>query len=148
MYNETGGLVNHTVRSVGMKNKIRAIAFYLVLAAFFVAVASTVPAHAERGLNLAVIAHSVSTSMEAREVLRREGWSETSNLRQADGILVVCRSMLSYPLDNSYDSIKELDEDADSQLNISGSNFHVYIYRINDDLSVDEVKHIYYPADE
>lgn len=105
------------------------------------------PANGERGLNVAVIAHSVSTSMEAREVRRRQGWTETS-LRQADAILVVCRSGLSYPLSSSYRSIKELDEDADSQLNISGSNFHVYIYRINDDLSVDEIKHIHYPAND
>ena len=104
-------------------------------------------ANAERGLSVAVIAHSVSTSMEAREVRRRNGWTETS-LRQADAILVVCRSGLNWPLNSSYDSIKELDEDADSQLNISGSNFHIYIYRINDDLSVDEIKHVHYPADD
>ncbi|MBD3750825.1 MAG: hypothetical protein IE931_15255 [Sphingobacteriales bacterium] len=131
-----------------MKTIHRYRTWLLILAALLVATALSVPAHAERGLNLAVIAHSVSTSMEAREVLRRQGWSETSNLRQADGVLVVCRSMLSYPLNSSYDSIKELDEDADFQLNISGANFHVYVYRINDDLSVDEVKHIHYPADE
>ena len=104
-------------------------------------------ASAERGLNVAVIAHSISTSMEAREVRRRNGWSET-DFRQADAILVVCRSGLNWPLSSSYDSIKELDEDADSQLNISGSNFHIYIYRINNDLSVDEIKHVHYPADD
>ena len=131
-----------------MKISKRTKALCLVLAAFFAAIATSTPAHAERGLSLAVITHSVSTSMEAREVLRRQSWSETSNLRQADGILVVCRSMLIYPLSSSYNSIKELDEDADSQLNISGSNFHVYVYRINDDLSVYEVKHIHYPANE
>lgn len=104
-------------------------------------------ANGERGLNVAVIAHSISTSMEAREVRRRQGWTETS-LRQADAILVVCRSGLSYPLSSSYLSIKELDNDANSQLNITGSNFHVYIYRINDDLSVDEIKHINYSAND
>lgn len=105
------------------------------------------PVNAERGLNVAVIAHSISTYREAREVRRRQGWTETS-LRGAEAILVVCRSGLNWPLNSSYDSIKELDEDADSQLNISGSNFHIYIYRINDDLSVDEIKHIHYPADD
>ena len=104
-------------------------------------------ATAQRGLNVAVIAHSVSTSMEAREIRYRQGWGETS-LRQADAILVVCRSGLSHPLSSSYESTKELDDAADSQLNISGSNFHVYVYRINDDLSVDEVEHIHYPADQ
>lgn len=120
----------------------------LMLVAFFASFAFSGPAFAQRGLGVAVIAHSVSTRMEAREVLRRQGWSETTNLRQADAILVVCRSGLNWPLNSSYDSIKELDEDADSQLNISGSNFHVYVYRINDDLSVNEVKHIHYPAND
>jgi hypothetical protein len=111
-------------------------------------IAPSVPAYAERGLSVGVIAHSVSTRMEAREVLQRQGWTETTNLRQADQILVVCRSGLSLPLNSSYGSIKELDKDADSQLDISGSNFHIYVYRINDDLSVDEVKHIHYPAND
>ncbi len=104
-------------------------------------------ASAELGLNLAVIAHSVSTSMEAREVRRRNGWAE-ADLRQADAILVVCRSGLNWPLQSSYDSIKKLDDDANSQLNISGSNFHIYIYQINKDLSVNEIKHVQYPADD
>ena len=105
------------------------------------------PAQAERGVAVAVIAHSVSTSIEARDVRRRQGWTETS-LRDADAILVVCRSELNWPLQNSYESVAALNEDADSQLNISGSNFHVYIYRINSDLSVDEVMHVNYPADD
>lgn len=123
-------------------------AWFLALLAFSGAIAYSVTANAQRGLSVAVIAHSVSTRMEAREVLRRQGWTETTNLRQADAILVVCRSGLSWPLNSSYNSIKELDKAADSQLNITGSNFHVYIYRINDDLSVNEIKHIHYPANE
>ncbi len=101
---------------------------------------------AERGLTVAVIAHSISTSGEARMIRHRQGWIETE-YKQADAILVVCRSGLSYPLSSYYGSIKELDEAADSQLNISGSNFHIYLYAINNDLSVNEVKHIHYPAD-
>lgn len=120
----------------------------LALLAFICAFFFSVPAYAERGLSVAVIAHSISTRMEAREVLRRQGWTETTNLRQADAILVVCRSGLNWPLNSSYRSIKELNDDADSQLNIGGSNFHIYVYRINDNLSVDEVKHIHYPASE
>lgn len=120
----------------------------LALLAFVCVLVFSVPAYAERGLSVAVIAHSISTRMEAREVLRRQGWTETTNLRQADAILVVCRSGLNWPLNSSYRSIKELDDDADSQLNISGSNFHIYVYQINDNLSVDEVKHIHYPANE
>lgn len=119
-----------------------------MLVALLVATALSSPAHAERGLNLGVIAHSVSTRMEAREVLRAQGWTETRNLRQADGILVVCRSGLTWPLNRYYSSIGELDNDANSQLNISGSNFHIYVYRINNDLSVNKVKHVHYPANE
>ena len=107
----------------------------------------SVSAYAQRGLSVAVIAHSISTRVEAREVLRRQGWIEVTNLRQADAILVVCRSGLNWPLNSSYASTKELDNDANSQLNISGSNFHIYVYRINDDLSVDEIKHPHRPAD-
>lgn len=119
-----------------------------MLAIVLVAIALSVPVYAEKGLSVSVIAHSISTRMKAREILRTQGWTETTNLRQADGILVVCRSGLSWPLNSSYDSIKELNREANSQLNISGSNFHIYLYRINDDLSVDEVKHVHYPADD
>ena len=102
--------------------------------------------HAQvRGLSVAVIAPSVSTSMEARAVLARQGWSQT-NLRNADGILVVVRSMLFNPLSYSYRSIGDLQHDADTQLNISGENFHIYLYQINDDLGVTQLKHSSYKA--
>jgi hypothetical protein len=98
-------------------------------------------------IDVAVIAPSVSTRMEARAVLARLGWYETS-LRDAQGILVVVRSMLFNPLSLSYDSIRELQDDADMQVNISGENFHIYIYNINSDLSVDQLKHTSYGADD
>jgi hypothetical protein len=130
-------------------NRIRKEMRWLLASLVFVcASAFSVSVYAQKGLGVAVIAHSISTRMEAREVLRRQGWTGTTNLRQADAILVVCRSGLSWPLNSSYNSIRELDDDADSQLNISGSNFHIYVYRINDDLSVDEIKHINYPAND
>src|SRR5579885_2933634 len=100
---------------------------------------------AGKGLRVYVIAPSVSTSMEARSIRMKNGWVESS-LRQADAILVVVRSMLFYPLDYSYDSVKELEDDADSQLNISGENFHVYIYSIDDDMKVTQEKHVSYKA--
>lgn len=124
------------------------VAFLQVISALMIAIGMPLNAYAERGLNVAVIAHSISTRAEARNVMRRQGWSEAANLRQADAILVVCRSGLNWPLSSSYRSIKELDDDADSQLNISGSNFHIYIYQINSNLGVDEVKHVHYPADD
>ena len=98
-----------------------------------------------RGLSVYVIAPSVSTSMEARLIRMKNGWTE-SRLRQADAILVVVRSMLFNPLDYSYDSVKELEEDADSQLNISGENFHVYLYSVDDDMKVRQEKHVSYKA--
>lgn len=96
---------------------------------------------------VAVIAHSISTSSEARRVLRKMGWSETLNLRYASAILVVCRSSLMFPLNSNYDSFKDLDRDADSQMNMSGGEFHVYVYQFNSDLSVSESQHIHYKAD-
>jgi 23S rRNA C2498 (ribose-2'-O)-methylase RlmM len=62
-----------------------------------------------------VIAHSISTRAEARKVIQKKGWIENTNSEQAKGILVVCRSGLSYPLNSSYKNIKELNEDANMQ---------------------------------
>jgi hypothetical protein len=118
-----------------------------VLASSFFFIATPQMAFAQRGLSVAVVAHSISARVEARKVLARQGWTETTNLRQADGILVVCRSGLNWPLNDSYRSFKELNDDADSQLNISGSNFHIYVYKLNDNLSVEKVAHHSFPAD-
>jgi hypothetical protein len=82
--------------------------------------------------------------MEARSLL---GWHEVA-LRDASGILVVVRSMLFNPLSSSYDSIKELQEEAENQLNISGENFHIYIYSITPDLGATEGKHTSYKAED
>jgi hypothetical protein len=95
-----------------------------------------------------VIAHSISTRAEARRVMQKQGWSQVNNPAQASGILVVCRSGLSYPLNSSYKNIKELNEDADSQLNISGSNFHIYVFNLNGNKTVSEAQHVYYPAND
>ena len=104
-------------------------------------------ASVSEAVELAVIAPSVSTRMEARAILARLGWHETS-LRDASGILVVVRSMLFNPLSWSYESIKDLQEAAEFQLNISGENFHIYIYSITPDLGVTQVKHTSYKADD
>lgn len=96
---------------------------------------------------VAVIAPSISTSAEAKNVLQRQGWV-SGDLKGADAILVVVRSGLSWPLSSSYRNIGELQRDADGQLNISGDNFHVYIFTINRDLSVIEAKHVSYPAND
>lgn len=85
--------------------------------------------------------------MKAREIIGEMGWSEVQP-KKADFVLVVCRSGFYDPLNLSYQSYGELDHAADSQMNISGENYHVYIYRLNDDLSVDQVKHSSYPAND
>ena len=97
---------------------------------------------------MAVVAHSVSTSMEARRILRTLGWSEITNLRQADGILIVCRSMMFQPLNFSYDSFQELDRDVSMQINIAGNYIHIYIYQFEDDLRVTQVEHQHYETDK
>ncbi len=94
-----------------------------------------------------VIAHSLSTRMKAREILMNSRLHE-ANLRQSDGALVVCRSELFNPLNYSYGSVGELNEDADRQLNISGSNYHVYIYSFDEDFQCHQVKHTSFPADD
>jgi hypothetical protein len=110
------------------------------------ALTSAVAANAGPAVNVALIAPSVSTRMEARSILVRNGWHETA-LRDASGILVVVRSMLFSPLMSSYDSIKELQDAAESELNISGENFHIYIYSITPDLGVSQIKHTSYKAE-
>ena len=98
--------------------------------------------------NVFVIAHSISTRAEARLVMQKQGWGQAANPSQANGVLVVCRSGLSYPLNSSYKNIKELNDDADGQLNISGSNFHIYVYNLNGNKTLSQVQHIYYPAND
>jgi len=98
-----------------------------------------------RGVNVAVIAPSISTSREARKILRENGLIETS-YRNAHAIIVVVRNGLLYPLNDKYDSVKKLERDADLQLNISGRRFHVYLFQFNKDLSVIEVYHDKYDA--
>jgi hypothetical protein len=93
------------------------------------------------GVNsVAVIAPSVSTSMKANRIVAANQWSLTSP-REASAVLVVVRSSLMFPLKSSHGSYKELEEDAGRQLNIAGPNYHVYLFRINDDLSVTEIDH-------
>jgi len=58
-----------------------------------IVIASAIAAEAGPAVNVAVIAPSVSTRMEARSILARLGWHETA-LRDASAILVVVRSML------------------------------------------------------
>jgi hypothetical protein len=97
--------------------------------------------------NIVVVAPSVSTSMKAREIRMAAGLHEVA-LRYATRVLVVVRSSLFDPLDYSYNSFGELEEDADNQLNISGPNYHVYVYDLDDDLRPSRVSHKSFEADD
>jgi hypothetical protein len=127
-----------------MENKPQIIRLALLILALVLIQYGTVHA---RGEKVTVIAPSASTSIEAHAIMLRLGWVET-NLREAQVILVVVRSMRYEPLSDLYGSHKELQEDANKQLNTSGPDFHVYIYRINDDLSVTQIRHTSYEADD
>jgi hypothetical protein len=63
-------------------------------------------------------------------------------------VLVVVRSELEMPLIGFYESVGELKRDAEMQLNISGSNYVVYIFGLDDDLRPIELKRIAYPAND
>jgi len=117
------------------------------MCSFIVLLALSTAVRAERGLNVAVIAESVSTRIEARNVMRRQGWTEETDFRRADAILVVCRSGLMLPLNDTYRSISDLHHDVEGLLNITGDNYHVYIFRINSNLGVEQSGHINYPAE-
>ena len=93
-----------------------------------------------------VIAPSASTRLEARRLLRICRWSDTSVVRDADLVLVVVRSSGSDPLAPSYDSLRWLLEAANSQLNDSGAQFHIYLYTIRVDVSLLQSSHQSYDA--
>jgi hypothetical protein len=99
------------------------------------------------GSRVAVIAPSISTSMMARTIARELHLLETP-LKRADHVLVVVRSSLSDPLRFSYETECELKQDAESQLNIAGPKFHVYIFALDDDLRASEEAHKSFPANE
>ncbi len=95
---------------------------------------------------VAVIAPSVSTSMKAREICAQLRKKEVA-FRYAEAILVVVRSSLFNPLQNGYDSVCELQRDADSQLNIAGPKYHVYLYSMDDTLRVIQTSHRSFEAE-
>jgi len=92
-----------------------------------------------------VITKSLSTGVEARRILAQNHWVSVP-LRQADFALVVVRSELDFPLSEMYDNIFQPEEDADHQLNIAGSNFVVYIFKLDDNFQPIRIKRVSYPA--
>jgi len=85
--------------------------------------------------------------MEARRILAKQGWTE-GHPKTADIILVVVRSGLYNPLNSHYETYGEMKQDAESQLNIAGENFHIYIFTLGDDLDCTQIKHVSYKADD
>jgi hypothetical protein len=75
------------------------------------------------------ITPSISTGVEARKAISRFKWTETSDAVKADAILVVVKTFgLQFPLRGSYNSFKELERDADGQMNITGGIVHLYLF--------------------
>ena len=91
-------------------------------------------------------APSPSTQREAGRILRFCRWSDTSVVRDADALLVVVRSSGSHPLSPSYDNFKWLRDDASSQLNESGPQFHVYLFLLRPDQGFRQAVHRSYDA--
>jgi hypothetical protein len=85
--------------------------------------------------------------VETRPILSQQRWIEVL-LRRAQFALVVVRSELEMLLTGVYESVADLKRDAEMQLNISGSNCVVYIFRLDDDLRPSEPKRIVHPAND
>lgn len=126
--------------------KIRINIWLWGLAVFLGGFIFSTSAIAERGVSVAVIAPSGAALSAAKEALWSLGWTETKNLGQADAVVVACKSNENWPLNNTYSNIKELESDAMQQANIIGSDTHIYVYKINADMSVDEIKYLHLPA--
>ncbi len=94
-----------------------------------------------------IIAPTGATQREARRLLRLCRWYETSVTKDADALLVVVRSSSPEPLERSYQSLKWLRDRADSQLNESGSLYHVLMYSIRDPDRFDLLSHQTYTAE-
>jgi hypothetical protein len=87
------------------------------------------------------IAPNTSTQREAQRIVRLCRWTDTTAVRDADVILVVVRSSGSFPLAASYANLKWLYDEANSQLNDSGAQYHVYLYIVGPDGSFRQVSH-------
>ena len=131
--------------SISNKTKARRSLILLASTSAWCVVANSPSAQQRGASNVFVIAESVSTSIEARSIIRRNRWQE-SPFRQADFILVVVRSMLFSPLTEYYDSVEQLRLDASNQMNIAGSNFVVYIFDIDSRRRPIFFRKIDYPA--
>jgi len=90
--------------------------------------------------DVGVIAPSSSTEKKADEILD-DMRLDSGPLRGASELLVVVRSSMDEPLDDDYDSICELIEEAERQFNMVGPTYHIYFYFVDEDLSVRQISH-------
>lgn len=97
------------------------------------------------GLNVIVIAPSVSTSAIAREIVRRYKMNIVDPSR-TNHALVVVRSNIQYPLSEHYGHASQVIQDAGIQLNIAGKLAHVYVFKVNDNMSASSVVHYFFDA--
>ena len=93
-----------------------------------------------------VVAPGQSPAAEARRMLRLCRWNDTTLVKDADAVLVVVRSSSGQPMAPAYDNLKWLRDEASSQLNETGAQFHVYLYSIRPDLSFLQTTHRSYDA--
>jgi hypothetical protein len=109
--------------------------------------AAQAPIPVPQGPVVLVVAPSGSTATEAKRLLHFCRWTDTTALRDADLVVVVVRSSSGGPMAPAYDSMKWLRDEANSLLNESGAQFHIYLYTVRHDLSLLEVSHRSYDVD-
>ena len=103
---------------------------------------------AAQGPIVYTVAPSASTQREVQRIVRLCRWTDTTVLADADRILVVVRSSGGNPLSQSYDNLKWLRDDASSQLNDSGAQFHIYFFALTSDWRLLQELHRSYDAPE
>ena len=96
----------------------------------------------ENELKAVIITPSVSTAVKASQLLKNNGLVE-AEFDKAECVFVVTRSDLSRPLNYSYPDIQQLRKDIDGQFNILGLKYHMYIYHINKNKSLSQIRHSY-----
>jgi hypothetical protein len=117
--------------------------------AFFVLLIVTlIPAYCQdKPLNVAIIAPSASTAVKAGELIALDHLNEV-DASAAEAYLVVTRSDLTYPLSSFYSDERGLRGAVESQFNSSGSFYHMYLYAVNRDASLTEIRHTVFSAEE
>jgi hypothetical protein len=93
------------------------------------------------------ITPSISTGIEARKTIAYFSWQLAQDPFDADAIFVVVKTFgLRYPLDSFYDSIEDLIDDAEGQMNITGGIVHLYLYSFSKE-GLSELAHMRYNED-